>query len=141
MGPLTSWTENSNPGVKFFSGTANYSTTFHVPENWIAEGQSILLELGRVCDLAEFKMNGRSLGIVWAPPYRLDVTSALRPGSNKLEIAVTNEWTNRLMGDRSLPPEKRILSQPAAPSFSEANSVLPDSGLIGTVKLIRDSSP
>jgi hypothetical protein len=139
MERLTSWTENSDPGVKYFSGTANYSANFNVAQTWITSGQPILLDLERVCDLAEIKLNGKSLGILWAPPYRVDLTSSIRPGANKLEIAVTNEWTNRLIGDRALPPEKRILSQPPAPVFPGASSVLPDSGLIGAVKLIRVS--
>src|SRR5262249_54654310 len=90
-----------------------------------------------VCDIAVVKVNGKSVGTVWAPPYKLDVTSALQPGSNQLEIAVTNEWTNRLTGDRTLPVEKRVLSQPPAPAFPRGSSDLPDSGLIGTVKLIE----
>jgi hypothetical protein len=44
---------------------------------------------------------------VWKPPYRLDVTDALRPGggSNDLEVRVTTLWPNRLIGDEELPEE------------------------------------
>jgi hypothetical protein len=132
---LTSWTENSDPGIQFFSGTATYSSTFNVPAAQLQAGRPIFLNLGAVRDIAEVKVNGTSVGITWAPPYRVDVRSALRPGANKLEISVTNEWTNRLIGDRSLPLEKRILSQPPPPVWPGTPSVLLESGLLGSVTL------
>jgi hypothetical protein len=132
---LTSWTENSDPGIQFFSGTATYSSTFSVPAAQLQAGRPIFLNLGAVRDIAEVKVNGTSVGITWAPPYRVDVTSVLRPGANKLEISVTNEWTNRLIGDRSLPLEKRILSQPPPPVWPGTPSVLLESGLLGSVTL------
>jgi hypothetical protein len=141
MKSLTSWTESSDPGVKYFSGTATYSTTFDAPAKWIVNGQPVLLNFERIDDLAEIQLNGKSLGILWTPPYQVDLTSSLRPGRNTLAIAVTNEWTNRLIGDRTLPPEKRILAQPPAPTFPGASSALPDSGLIGAVRLMQGATP
>jgi hypothetical protein len=79
--------------------------------------------------------------LVWAPPYRVDVTEALKPGVNHLEIKVTNEWTNRIVGDRLLAPEKRVLPQtgltparPGSPSFGPREPV--ESGLIGSLRLV-----
>ena len=54
-------------------------------------------------------VNGRKLGTVWKPPYRIDLT-ALKPGENQLEIGVTNQWTNRLAGDRTAPADKKVLA-------------------------------
>jgi hypothetical protein len=148
MPQLTSWTDSSDPGVKYFSGTATYSKTVQAPASWFRPGQHIWIDLGKVRDIAEVKVNGKSTGLTWAPPYRLDVTSALRPGANKLEIAVTNEWTNRQIGDRLLPVEKRILAQPGVPGapaaptgFGFGPQVPPESGLLGDVTFVAVRNP
>lgn len=137
---LTSWTTSSDPGVKYFSGTATYTKTLRAPASWLRGGQRIWIDLGKVGDLADVKINGKNEGITWAPPYRVDITDALKAGANKLEIAVTNEWSNRQIGDRLLPVEKRVLAQPGGgpgllPGFGAAQ-VPADSGLLGDVTLI-----
>jgi hypothetical protein len=114
MPKLTSWTENTDAGVKYFSGTATYTRTVQAPALWFRPGQHIWIDLGKVRDIAEVKVNGKSAGLTWAPPYRVDVTAALKPGANRLEIEVTNEWTNRQIGDRLVPAEKRVLTPPGA---------------------------
>jgi len=116
LSTLTSWTDSTVDGVKYFSGTATYSKTVQAPASWFRSGQHIWIDLGKVRDIAEVKVNGKSTGITWAPPYRLDVTAALKPGANKLEIEVTNEWTNRIAGDRLLPADQHILATPPAPA-------------------------
>ena len=115
--PSPSWTDSTIDGVKYFSGTATYSKTITASAAWFKPGHHIFIDLGKVRDIAEVEVNGKSAGLVWAPPYRVDVTSALKPGANKLEIKVTNEWTNRQMGDRSLAADQKILSTPPAPAF------------------------
>jgi hypothetical protein len=145
---LTSWTDSSDPGVKYFSGTATYTKAVQAPAAWFHSGQHIYLDLGKVRDIAEVLVNGTSVGNVWAPPYRVDITGALKPGTNKLEIRVTNEWTNRQIGDRLLPPDKRILTSPngrAAGAQGNAGGgafgrpqILAESGLLGEVRLISE---
>jgi len=106
--------------------------------SWFKSGQRILIDLGKVRDIAEVKVNGKSAGTIWAPPYRLDVTSALHPGTNRIEIAVTNEWTNRQFGDRLVAPEKRILTSPggaAQPILFSGTLLLPESGLLGDITI------
>lgn len=110
LAKLESWTANTNEGVKYFSGTATYSKTLQVPRRWLRPGTRILLDLGSARDIAEVSVNGKSLATLWKPPYQVDVTSALKSGENQLEVKVTNEWTNRQIGDRSAPPEKRVLA-------------------------------
>jgi hypothetical protein len=124
MPKLTSWTENTDAGVKYFSGTATYTRTVQAPASWFRLGQHIWIDLGKVRDIAEVKVNGKSAGLAWAPPYRVDVTAALKPGTNRLEIEVTNEWTNRQIGDRLVPAEKRVLAPAgaAAPVGSAAGA-------------------
>jgi hypothetical protein len=142
MEKLTSWTDNSDPGVKYFSGTATYTKTVLAPASWFHPGQHIYLDLGKVRDIAEVQVNGVSVGLTWAPPYRVDVTSALRQGTNKLEIKVTNEWTNRQIGDRLLSPEKRILNPgngraaPQGGAFGRPQT-LAESGLLGEVRVVE----
>ncbi len=132
---LTPWTDNADAGVKYFSGTATYARTVDIPAAWLKRGRHILLSLGDVRDIAEVHVNGKDAGITWAPPYRLDVTGALHPGANHIDIAVTNEWTNRVMGDRH-DPTHAVLAGPLPPDFGPPPKVPPTSGLLGPVTLL-----
>jgi hypothetical protein len=144
MPDLVSWTTLSDSGAKYFSGTAAYTRDVQAPAAWFRPGEHLYLDLGEVRDIAEVSVNGKSVGMVWAPPYRLDVMGALKPGLNHLVIKVTNEWTNRIVGDRLLPPDKRILSQagPAPPrgGFFFGPREPADSGLLGRVEIVADRS-
>jgi hypothetical protein len=111
-----------------------------VPAIWLRSGQRVFVDLGKVGDLADVKVNGKDEGITWAPPYQVDITDALHAGANKLQIAVTNEWSNRQIGDRQLPVQKRILAQPGGgpgllPGFGAAQTPA-DSGLLADVTLV-----
>lgn len=96
--PLVSWSIHPDPNVRHFSGTATYSNSFVVPEI----KSRFSLDLGEVEIMARVKVNETDLGILWKPPYQIDITSALVPGKNHLEISVVNLWVNRLIGDQSL---------------------------------------
>jgi hypothetical protein len=139
---LAPWNANTSEGVKFFSGTATYSKNIQVQQSWLAAEQKVVIDLGAVNDLAEVALNGRSLGILWKPPYRMDVTSAIRAGANTVQIKVTNEWNNRIAGDRGAPPERRVLSGAAAGGRGGggggAAPQVPASGLLGPVRLIAE---
>ena len=147
MPTLTSWADSKDDGVKFFSGTATYSKTITAAPAWFKPGHRVYIDLGKVRDIAEVKVNGKSAGVVWAPPYRVDVTNALKPGVNKLEIKVTNEWTNRQMGDRTLPADKHILDTPPPPPGRPGGvggfvpPAPPESGLLGDVTFISETRP
>jgi hypothetical protein len=135
LAELTSWTANTDDGVKYFSGTAVYAKALQAPRGWLRAGQRILLDLGAVKDVAEVSLNGRALGVVWKPPFRVDVTDALKPGANQLEIRVTNEWTNRLIGDRAAPADKKVLAAGAPAGFGPPPA-LNEAGLLGPVTFI-----
>jgi hypothetical protein len=141
MPRLESWTASAEPGVKFFSGTATYTKTLQASRSWFREGSGVFLDLGRVGDIAEVSVNGRRLGQVWKAPWQVDVSGALEPGENRLEIKVTNQWTNRIAGDRDLPPEKKVIGDPGPPFGAGGGGrpgtppPLPESGLIGPVTL------
>jgi hypothetical protein len=104
---LVSLHKHSDPDVKYFSGTATYSRRIDVPTDFIAPGKRVVLDLGRLEVIARVRANGRDLGVLWKEPYRLDITKAVHPGTNELEIAVTSLWPNRMIGDEQLPAENR----------------------------------
>lgn len=99
-----------------------------------------MLDLGVVADVAELSVNGRALGVLWKAPYQLDVTDALKLGANQLEIKITNEWTNRIIGDRSAPEGKKVLSGVPAGGVFRGPQTPTDSGLLGPVKLVSTSN-
>ncbi len=102
---LASWTENADQGVRHFSGTATYAKMFTVPAGMIGTSRRVYLDLGKVQVMARVNLNGKDLGLVWKPPYRLDVTDALKAGENALEVGVVNLWVNRMIGDEDLPED------------------------------------
>jgi hypothetical protein len=103
---LIDWSRHADGGIKHFSGTAIYRKEFEVAAWQVA--RKAILQLGEVVALAEVRLNGRDLGIVWTAPWQIGLTGTLREGTNALEIAVTNPWANRLIGDAALPPERRV---------------------------------
>jgi hypothetical protein len=102
---LISLHQHSDPGVKYFSGTATYSKQISISPGAMSGDRRLYLDLGWVHVMAQVRVNGKDLGLLWKPPFRVDITSAVRHGENKLEVLVTNQWVNRLIGDELLPPE------------------------------------
>jgi hypothetical protein len=102
---LTSLSESADPDVKYFSGTATYSTTVSVDASLLGAGKRVELNLGDVRDLVTVTVNGKRLGVLWHAPFVCDITPALKPGENTLELAVANTWHNRLVGDEQFPPD------------------------------------
>jgi hypothetical protein len=102
---LASWSEHSDPGVKYFSGAATYRKTFAVPAEMLAEGRRLFLDLGDVQVMAEVRVNGRDLGILWKAPFRVEIGEAAKAGENVLEVKVVNLWVNRQIGDEFLPED------------------------------------
>ena len=137
---LVSWTVRPELGIKFYSGTATYEKTFSLPQSATGNRQpAILLDLGDVRELAEVKVNGKSCGITWCPPWRVDVTDAVKPGENKLQIEVVNFWPNRIIGDASLPEAQR-LTRTNIRKLTAKTPLMP-SGLLGPVRLLSVVQP
>ena len=97
-------------------------------------GAQVWIDLGDVKNLAEVVVNGKSLGTVWHAPYRVDATSALKPGANEVTIKVTNAWVNRLIGDQQADAKTKYTFADVKPY--KATSPLLPSGLLGPVSLI-----
>jgi hypothetical protein len=114
---LVSWTERPEEGIRFYSGTAVYRATFDLKD----------------AVPAGTRLNGQDLGVVWCPPFRVDITKAVKASGNALEVEVTNSWRNRLVGDRDLPAEKRLTKTNIA-IRKEWKPVA--SGLLGPVRLV-----
>jgi (4-O-methyl)-D-glucuronate---lignin esterase len=137
---LVSWPEVEDEGVKYFSGIASYHNEFNVEANEVAEGNSVFLDLGEVRFVAEVYVNGESQGIVWKPPYRVDITDAIRTGANQLVVEVANTWSNRLVGDARTPEGKQFCRTNIVKSLTWQvpwkETPLLESGLLGPVKLI-----
>lgn len=138
LNELTSWSENADLDVKYFSGTGGYTKTIQSNADWFKEGSQIWLDLGSVKNLAEVVVNGKSLGIIWKTPFRVNVTKALKQGENTLEIKVTNLWVNNLIGD--MQPGVTNKKTYTTMEFYQADSPLQASGLLGPVKLVSLSA-
>jgi hypothetical protein len=132
---LSSWSEHSDAGVKYFSGTGTYTKTVEAPADWFKTGAKLWLDLGDVKNLAELTVNGKPLGILWKPPFRADATGTLKPGANTIQIKVTNLWVNRIVGDMQPGVTKTYTF--TAMQFYNAQSALLPSGLLGPVDIIR----
>ena len=132
---LISWSDSSDLGVKYFSGTGTYTKTVQAPAEWFKAGARLWVDLGDVKNLAEVSVNGKPLGTVWKTPFRVDATTALKAGGNILEIKVANLWVNRLIGDKQ-PGAAKTYTYTAV-EFYRADSPLLPSGLIGPVKIVR----
>lgn len=101
MDEPASWSAQTDPDVKYFSGTAKYRTTFKLD----AVPPRMSLDLGDVRDLARVTLNGKDLGVWWHPPFARDATAALNVGENVLELEICNTWHNRLVGDEQFPAD------------------------------------
>ena len=134
---LGSWSDSTDEGVKYFSGAGTYTKTIQAPQDWFKRGAHLLLDLGEVKNLAEVSVNGKPLGIYWKPPYRVDVTKVLKPGSNSVEIKVTDPWVNRIIGDRQ--PNVTKTYTFTSPKFYKADSKLVPSGLLGPVQIVQST--
>ena len=128
---LVSWTTQAESGVKYFSGTATYQKTIALDAGLLGVGKVIELDLGDVKNLAEVVLNGQNLGVLWKPPFRVDISRVAKAGQNQLEVKITNLWPNRLVGDEALPKEKRTTWTTFNPF--KADSPLLQSGLLGPV--------
>ena len=104
---LVSWSDHPDAGVRYFSGTASYHQTLDVPPALVAPDRRLWLDLGQVKNLAQVFVNGRDLGVLWQPPFRVELTDVVKPGANRLEVRLTNLWPNRLIGDEQLPDDRQ----------------------------------
>jgi len=160
---LYSWSEHTDTDIKYFSGETRYAKTIEITPGQLTADNRLYLDLGDVQVMARVSLNGRDLGILWKPPYRVEITDFAKAGVNTLQITVVNLWPNRLIGDEQLPEDSerkdgvQILSWPqwlldGKPSptgrvtFStwrlwKKDDPLQPSGLLGPVTLQAVAAP
>ncbi len=118
------WEEE--PGRQHFSGSARYRTVVELAG--LEPMSTMELDLGEtrelsaaeteseglvgasfrarltapVGEVAAITVNGVDCGLLWAPPYRLDISAAVRPGLNEIEITVFNTGANALAADEDI---------------------------------------
>lgn len=127
---LEDWTKRPEAGIRYYSGKAVYRAAFTAPET----AGMLLLDLGNVEAIATVRVNGRDLGTLWKKPYVADITTAVRPGTNSLEVEVVNTWLNRLIGDDQPGAAERLTSVTAKNGWSASTDLMP-AGLLGPVNL------
>jgi hypothetical protein len=158
---LMDWKSHPIDSINYYSGTANYTKTVNISGELLDNDTKAVLDLGTVHIVAEVKINGNRVAVSWMPPFKMDITKYLKAGSNQLEIAVTNQWSNRLIGDERYPandggyklegyrpkgkmPQWYINNEPrpagkrttfTTASFYKKDDPLMPSGLIGPVKI------
>jgi hypothetical protein len=132
MPALVDWTQSTEPGIRYFSGTATYHKQFVLPG--MPSSGAVLLDLGIVREVAAVKVNGRDAGVLWKQPYRIEIGPLLTIGENQLEIAVTNLWNNRIVGDLRKDSNGTFARTNLKSKFRPETPLLP-SGLIGPVTL------
>jgi hypothetical protein len=108
---LMDWTQHSNEGIKYYSGTVVYNKTFNLDFE-PGKDKQYFLQLEDVKDvgIAEVKINGIDKGVVWTKPFRTEISQELLKGENTLQIKVVNSWYNRVAGDQTFPDKKQYTS-------------------------------
>jgi hypothetical protein len=137
-GGVRPWTE-LGPDAAGFAGVGTYTTEIDV--TWqLREGRAVVLALGDVGDLARVRVNGIDCGVVWTEPFQVEITAALRPGRNPVEIDVANAWMNRLIAEASAPTGE--IFAPVAGVYADTAPLRP-SGLSGQVllRILAGSGP
>jgi len=152
---LRSWIDDE--ATRFFSGIAVYEKQIDLPAAMLRGSQSVMLDFGEprpiepggprarvqawidapVRDAAVVTINGQRAGSVWCPPYTLDVTTLLRPGSNVIRVEVANLAINAMAG-RAL-PDYKLLNLRYGTRFEpqDMDAVQPvRAGLFGPIRLV-----
>jgi len=130
---LKSWIKFEEPGIKYYSGTARYDKSFSLSAEDI-KGNMLVLDLGNVLEMASVKINGHQMPVVWSVPFRFDITSYVKAGTNDLEVEVVNMWPNRLIGDGKLPASQRLTKTNIIKfNGTDADKYIRESGLLGPV--------
>ncbi|SNR71161.1 alpha-L-rhamnosidase [Lutibacter agarilyticus] len=124
---LIDWRNSEDEQLKYYSGTAVYSSTFKIDK--LPKNQDLFLNLGKVSVMAKVKLNGKYIGGVWMAPYRLNITDAIKKGENILEVEVVNLWRNQLIRDKQRPENEKYTWIVIDKITSE--SAIQPSGLLG----------
>jgi len=140
---LMSWTDRPEEGIKYYSGKAIYKKTFDLTQkangnkNGMHKNERFFIDFGDIKNVAEVRLNGKKLGVLWCAPWRVEITNVVNPTGNNLEVDVINLWANRVIGDLNLPAENRYTKTHDGFRFDFLTGKTPliKSGLLGPVKI------
>ena len=138
MDSLVSWSGINNDGIKYYSGTATYEKSFLVVNETVTQGTKAFAMFDNVKEMMRVSVNGNDCGIVWLPPYRVDITPYLKAGQNTITVQVINTWNNRIVGDLNSTSVK--YSNTNLRSKFKANGPLLTSGLLGKAEIYFPNS-
>jgi hypothetical protein len=130
LGELKPWSKLEDKATRHFSGSATYRTKLRLEA--LKPDERVQLDLGQVANIADVRINGREVGVLWTTPFSTDITEFLKAGQNQIEIEVTNTWANRLAYDASLPEAERKTWTTEGP---KADARLTPAGLVGPVQV------
>jgi hypothetical protein len=133
---LSDWTENPDPRIRYFSGTASYSTVFRRKAGSLSTDRQYL-QLTLSNGTARVFVNGREAGTIWCAPWQLDITPYLRPGRNELRLEVVNPLYNRMIGDAIEHPDGKGAFTRSTTPLVGADTPLVPSGLLRVSLLTR----
>ncbi len=137
LAKVAPWTQQAAPELRYFEGRGKYRRTVTLPAGWRAGAGRVELDLGRLWAIGEVWVNGVALGPVWAPPFRVDCTAALRDGENEIVVEVTGTWHNRLVGEARGTLPKRTRTNIAVSQRKAWKDLEPiEAGLFGPVRLV-----
>lgn len=132
---LTDWTENSHPGIRYYSGTAVYSKSIQLEK--LTSNEQLLLRFDSISFMAKVWMNGQEVSTVWCSPWEADITDFVQQRENKLQIEVVNSLMNRMIGDASLPESKRFTY--AFPEIAKPTDKLVPSGITDKLWIVSQT--
>jgi hypothetical protein len=136
MDKLISWSDSDEEGVRHYSGKATYTRDFTVGEEALTKGTEAFVVFNDIQEMARVSVNGNDCGIVWLPPYKVNITPWLKPGNNTITVQVINTWNNRIVGDLTNPDKKQYTSTNVKTSKFKSNGPLLKSGLIGKAEIL-----
>jgi hypothetical protein len=128
-----SWTESTDPGIRYFSGTAVYRTTLQIPAGFVTPDRQLWLQLGQVREIATVTVNGRAVDTVWRQPFAARIDPFVHAGDNIVEIKVSNLWPNRIIGDLQ-PSATAQFTHTNVRAYTKDSPLLP-SGILQPVTL------
>jgi hypothetical protein len=138
MAQLSSWTKLNEDRLKYHSGTANYQKTFTLFKKQLDTAKEFYVDLGQVDVIAEVRVNGKDCGIAWKAPYRVDVSDALKPGENQIEVTVANLWVNRMIGDQRFEDDHVWTTDTGSTAKGQGLKAIPDWVIHNTERPVKE---
>ena len=127
--------EQAEDGIKYYSGISTYLRSFDLPDGMRSGSDPVILDLGRVGDVAEIHVNGEEVTTLWKAPWTADISAFVTDGANEITVKVANLWVNRLIGD--MQPGADKITFTTIPTYVPDAPLRP-SGLIGPVSLMTE---